>query len=125
MSDYGVPVPPQLVFALRVSSLCTDIATTDDAVYEENESLNLFLSSTNENVDITGNLATILIIDNDGISEITVFECKHFLVQHCPKGVLCLQVLLSDSCSQTILLKREKLLEYAPTSLEPLKLLSL
>ena len=72
MSDYGIPIPSQLVFDVGVSSLCTDVATTDDAVYEENESLNVFLSSTSENVDITGNLATILIINNDGMG-ITMF----------------------------------------------------
>ena len=87
MSDYGTPVPSQLVFDVGVSSLCTDITTTDDAVYEGNESFNVFLSSTRENLDITGNLATILIFDNDGMSEITVNIS-------CPKIVLCLQVLL-------------------------------
>ena len=67
-----MPVPSQLVFDVGVSSLCTDVATTDDAVYEENEFLNVFLSSTSENVDVTGNLATIVIIDNDGMG-ITMF----------------------------------------------------
>ena len=64
MNDHGIPVPSQLVFGVGVSSLCTDITTTDDVVYEENESFILLLSG---NVDITEDTATVLILDNDGI----------------------------------------------------------
>ena len=60
MSDYGVPVPSQLVFAVGVSSLCTDVTTTDDGVYEENESFTVSLLSRG-NVDIT----TVTITNND------------------------------------------------------------
>ena len=64
MNDHGIPVPSQLVFDVGVSSLCTDITTTDDVVYEGNESFTLFLSG---NVDISDDTATILILDNDGM----------------------------------------------------------
>ena len=64
MNDHGIPVPSQLVFDVGVSSLCTDITTTDDVAYEENESFTLLLSG---NVDISEDTATVLILDNDGI----------------------------------------------------------
>ena len=64
VNDYGVP--SQLVFAVGVSTLCADVTTTDDAVYEGNESLTLTLASEDENVDVSGSTATVSIIDNDG-----------------------------------------------------------
>ena len=67
MSDYGTPVPSQLVFVAGLSTRCTDITTTDDVVYETNESFTVALSSTSGNVDISGSLATVLITDNDGM----------------------------------------------------------
>ena len=63
--DYGVPVPSQLSFDVGVSSLCTNITTTDDEVYEENESFTVSLSSTSSNVDVSGSIATVLITDDD------------------------------------------------------------
>ena len=62
MNDYGTPVPSQLVFGVGVSNLCADITTTDDDVYEGNETFLVSLFSTTGNV---GNTATVLIIDND------------------------------------------------------------
>ena len=67
MSDYGTPVPSQLVFVAGLSTRCTDITTTDDVVYETNELFTVALSSTSGNVDISGSLATVLITDNDGM----------------------------------------------------------
>ena len=66
VNDYEVLDPSQLVFDVGVSSLCTDITTTDDAVYKGNESLTLTLASEDENVDVSGSTTTLLIIDNDG-----------------------------------------------------------
>ena len=54
------------MFAVGVSTLCADVTTTDDVVYEGNESLNLTLASEDENVDVSGSTATVSIIDNDG-----------------------------------------------------------
>ena len=64
MNDHGIPVPSELVFGVGVSSLCTDITTTDDVVYEGNESFTLLLSG---NMDISEDTATVLIVDNDGL----------------------------------------------------------
>ena len=66
MNDYGVPFPSELVFDVGVSTFCTDITTTDDAVYEGNESFLVFLTSASENVDVTGSTATVLITDSEG-----------------------------------------------------------
>ena len=54
------------MFAVGVTTTCTDIATFDDSVYEDNESFTVSLSSVTENVDITIDTATVLITDNDG-----------------------------------------------------------
>ena len=67
VDDYEVPVPSQLVFGVGMSSLCTDITTTDDGVYERNESISLTLASEDENIDVSGNSTTVSIIDNDGM----------------------------------------------------------
>ena len=64
MNDHGIPVLSELVFGVGVSSLCTDITTTDDVVYEGNESFTLLLSG---NMDISEDTATVLIVDNDGL----------------------------------------------------------
>ena len=67
MIDYGVPVPSQLFFDVGISGLCTNIMTTNDEVYEDNESFTVSLSSTSSNVDVSGSIATVLITNNDGI----------------------------------------------------------
>ena len=67
MTDYEIPVPSQLVFGVGVSTLCTNITTTDDEIYEENESFAVLLSSTSSNVDVSGSTAAVLITDNDGV----------------------------------------------------------
>ena len=64
MSDYGVPVPPQLVFDVGVSSLCTDIPTTDDGVYEENELFTVSLLSRG-NVNVSHSITTVIITNDD------------------------------------------------------------
>lgn len=67
MIDYGIPVPSQLLFNVGVSSLCIDISTTDDDVYEDDELFTVSLSSTSDNVDVSSSITTILITNNDGM----------------------------------------------------------
>ena len=66
MNDYGTPIPSQLVFDVGVSNLCTDITTTDDNVYEGNESFLVSLFSTSAGVAVSGSTATVVITNNDG-----------------------------------------------------------
>ena len=106
MSDYGIPVPSQLVFVAGLSTHCTDITTTDDVVYETTESFTVELSSTSGNVDVSGSVATVLITDNDGM---------HYRDSHVFQNAkqLLLQGSQSDFCSQVMSLQREILPEYA------------
>ena len=65
MTDFGVPVPSQLLFNVGTTIICTDITTIDDIIHEENELFSVALSSTSNGVDI-GTGATVQITDNDG-----------------------------------------------------------
>ena len=67
MTDFGIPVPSQLVFNVGVTSVCTSITTDDDTTHEENESFSVALSSTTNNVNVGISTATVLITDNDGM----------------------------------------------------------
>ena len=67
MIDYGVPVPSQLFFDVGIPGLCTNIMTTNDQVYEDNESFTVSLSSTSSNVDVSASIATVIITNNDGM----------------------------------------------------------
>lgn len=66
VTDFGTPIPSQLVFDVATSTVCTGIATTDDDIYEENETLSVSLSSTSDGVNIIIGSATVEIINNDG-----------------------------------------------------------
>ena len=68
-----MPVPSQLVFDVGVSSLCTDITTIDDGVFEGNETFLVSLSSANANVDVSGSTATVVIIDTNGIKQYCLY----------------------------------------------------
>ena len=50
----------------REASTCTDIMTTDDEIYEDDESFFATLSSTNAEIFVAINSAAILITDDDG-----------------------------------------------------------
>ena len=67
VTDYGIPVPSQLVFDVEATSLCTNISTTDDGIYEESESFVVSMSSTSTSVSVSGSTATVLITNNDGL----------------------------------------------------------
>jgi hypothetical protein len=49
------------------STQCVDIAVVDDAILESSEFFNIILSSSDPDVDIENSMASIVIIDNDGI----------------------------------------------------------
>lgn len=66
VTDFGTPIPSQLVFDVDISTVCTTIATADDDIYEENETLSVSLSSTSDGVGIIIGSATVEIINNDG-----------------------------------------------------------
>lgn len=66
VTDFGTPIPSQLVFDVETSTVCTTIATVDDDIYEENETLSVSLSSTSDGVSIIIGSATVEIINNDG-----------------------------------------------------------
>lgn len=66
VTDFGTPIPSQLVFDVETSTVCTGIATIDDDIYEENETLSVSLSSTSDGVSIIIGSATVEIINNDG-----------------------------------------------------------
>ena len=72
-----MPVPSQLVFDVGVSSLCTEITTIDDGVFEGNETFLVSLTSANANVDVSGSTATVVIRDIDGIN--SLFTLENFL----------------------------------------------
>jgi hypothetical protein len=65
-SDYDLTQPAELVLFAGETRTCTDIMTTDDEIYEDDESFFATLSSTNEDVLVTINSAVILITDDDG-----------------------------------------------------------
>ena len=65
-SDYNLTQPAELVLFAGENRTCTDIMTTDDEIYEDDESFFATLSSTNEDVLVTINSAVILITDDDG-----------------------------------------------------------
>ena len=69
--EFGDPVPAQLVFNVGMTSVCTDIATVNDEVHEDNESFSVALSSTNNRISFAVGTATVQIIDNDS---------KHFFL---------------------------------------------
>lgn len=54
------------MFDVETSTVCTGIATTDDDIYEENETLSVSLSSTSDDVNIIIGSAIVEIINNDG-----------------------------------------------------------
>lgn len=66
VTDFGPPIPSQLVFDTETSTVCTSIGTDDDNVYEENETLSVSLSSTSDGVNIIIGSATVEILNNDG-----------------------------------------------------------
>lgn len=66
VTDFRIPVPSQLVFDVGISTACADIATDNDNIYEENETLLVSLTSTSNGVNITVGSATVEITNNDG-----------------------------------------------------------
>ena len=75
-NDFEISDPVQLVLGSGTTSTCTDIATTHDEVYEDTESFTATLTTTNGDVAITIDSATILITDNDG-GCLSVEICVH------------------------------------------------
>ena len=65
-SDYNLTQPAELVLVAGETRTCTDIMTTDDEIYEDDESFFATLTSANEGVVITISSAAILITDDDG-----------------------------------------------------------
>ena len=77
MTDYGSPVPQQLVFAVGTSRVCTAIGTANDSVYENDESFTVSISLMTNNADITVTVTTaaVSIIDDD----CTFFFCYCYI----------------------------------------------
>ena len=65
-SDYNLTQPAELVLFAGENRTCTYIMTTDDEIYEADESFFATLTSANEGVVITISSAAILITDDDG-----------------------------------------------------------
>jgi hypothetical protein len=80
VTDFGIPVPSQLVFNVGVTSVCTSITTDDDTTHEENESFSVALSSTTNNVNVGISTATVLITDNDN-AEVTWQQAQYFVIE--------------------------------------------
>ena len=66
-SEYNLTQPAELVLFAGENRTCTFIMTTDDEIYEADESFFTTLTSTNEGVVITISSAAILITDDDGM----------------------------------------------------------
>ncbi len=49
------------------STLCVDIEIVDDAILESSEFFYIILNSSDPDVDIENSMASIVIIDNDGM----------------------------------------------------------
>ena len=64
VTDFGSPVPSQLLFNVGTTIICTAIMTINDIIHEENELFSVALSSTSNGVNI-GTGATVQITDND------------------------------------------------------------
>ena len=64
--EFEDPVPPQLVFNVGSTSVCTDITINTDGVHENNETFSVALSSTSDRINFAVGTATVQIIDNDG-----------------------------------------------------------
>ena len=75
-NDFEISDPVQLVLGSGTTSTCTDIATIHDEVYEDTESFTATLYTTNGDVTVTIDSATILITDNDG-GCLSVVICVH------------------------------------------------
>ena len=71
-NDYEEPQPELLELDVGVTTACSSLATIDDAIYEDNESFLVELSSESSDIAIAVSLATVFIIDNDGVS---IIQC--------------------------------------------------